>query len=113
MRLNNSLQVNNSLQDATRNEMQMKDDLFGNVGKTVRNFFYDELEEDTRSKQQSTVHTAGALETLHGTRNAFIERGEKLNNLCEKTDALKNASKDFAKMAKQLADSQEKGIFGW
>mmetsp|Transcript_3750 Transcript_3750/g.7170 ORF Transcript_3750/g.7170 Transcript_3750/m.7170 type:complete len:988 (-) Transcript_3750:684-3647(-) len=111
MRLNNSLQVNNSLQDTKPNERQMKDDLFGNVGKTVRNFFYDE--EDTQSKQRSTVDAARTLESLNQTRNAFLERGEKLNNLCEKTDALKNASKDFAKMAQQLADSQEKSIFGW
>lgn len=108
--------LHNRLQDTTRNEMQAKEDLFGNVGKAVRNFLYDDDLEDAQSRQRSTVDAAGvagAVNSLNETKNAFIERGEKLNNLCEKTDALKNASKDFAKMAKQLADSQDKGIFGW
>lgn len=109
-----AMRLNNRLQDTLRDEMQAKDDLFGNVGKAVRNFFNDEVEdEDVQSRQRSTMDTIGVVGALNETRNAFIERGEKLNNLCEKTDALKNASRDFAKMAKQLADSQDKGIFGW
>ena len=50
---------------------------------------------------------------LSATRDAFNERGERLNSLAEKTAALQDASKDFASMAKELRKQQEsKGIFG-
>mmetsp|Transcript_19840 Transcript_19840/g.25548 ORF Transcript_19840/g.25548 Transcript_19840/m.25548 type:complete len:87 (-) Transcript_19840:14-274(-) len=65
------------------------------------------------SAQAVNYNVSGVMNSLSQTRNAFIERGDKLDNLVEKTNALNNASEEFAKMAKELADSQEKGIFGW
>ncbi|KAL7546759.1 hypothetical protein ACHAWF_010094 [Thalassiosira exigua] len=43
---------------------------------------------------------------LGQTRNAVIDRGNKLESLAEKTDALNQASLDFASMAKELERSQ-------
>ena len=55
---------------------------------------------------------AFAKRNLRSTRSD-IERGEKLENMVDKSAALNNAAEDFANMAKQLADSQQKGVFGW
>ena len=42
------------------------------------------------------------------------ERGEKLNDLALKTSELKDAAADFASMARQLRESQEKkSWFSW
>ena len=64
------------------------------------------------SDQSTNDQLSGLMGTMDATRNAFHERGEKLNTLSEKTGALRDASEDFAKMAEELCKSQEKGIFG-
>lgn len=96
------------LEAKKKHEESEQDVLFGRMGRSVRNFFMEEVEVtgDDRSTKVD-----GMSESLKQTQNAFNERGEKLNNLSEKTDALKEASIDFAKMAKELHDSQKKGLF--
>lgn len=49
---------------------------------------------------------ANAMSGLGQAKNAVIERGAKLENLAEKSEALEQASLDFANMAKELNRSQ-------
>ena len=72
-----------------------------------------EVEEEQDFTKKTNDDVTGVMSTLGQTRQAFNERGEKLNTLVEKTAALNSASEDFAKMARELKESQEKGIFGW
>jgi len=109
-----AMRLHNSLQGEKCKTDEMKSDLFGNLGDTLKKMFVDDDQVGGQSEQNLTkTGVTDVVDSLNQTRNAFNERGQKLRNLCEKTDALKNASKDFATMAKQLADSQEKGLFRW
>ncbi len=102
----------NRLKATERDEAAAKEDLFGNVGKAVKNFFMEEVGvEDDSAPANAQSNVAGVMSALGETRQAFDERGQKLNNLVEKTAALNSASEDFAKMAKELRESQERGIF--
>lgn len=85
-----------------------KQELFGGaIMKNMKNLIMGEDEEDEEDQLQSVTAK------LSATRDAFNERGERLNSLAEKTAALQDASKDFASMAKELRKQQEsKGIFG-
>ena len=44
--------------------------------------------------------------------DAAVERGEKLNQLGDKSQQLADDAEDFASLAKQLRQNQEKGFFG-
>ena len=96
------------LEAKKKHEETEQDILFSRMGRSVRNFFMEEVDvnEDGRS---TTVDEISA--SLKQTQDAFNERGDKLNSLSEKTDALKDASIDFAKMAKELHESQKGGLF--
>ena len=85
-----------------------KQELFGGaIMKNMKSLIMGEDEEDEEDQIQSVTAK------LSATRDAFNERGERLNSLAEKTAALQDASKDFASMAKELRKQQEsKGIFG-
>jgi hypothetical protein len=72
----------------------------------MRKMFSEESEDHDKEEEIATVNS-----TLNKTRDAVIERGEKLNTLVEKSSALNDASLEFKNMAKQLAESQEKGFF--
>jgi len=101
----------NPLQETQKDESSAKDELFGNVGRAMKNFFMEEV--DVEDPQDANVNdrVSGVMSSLNQTGEAFRERGEKLNSLAEKTDKLKNASEDFAKMARELKESQQKGFF--
>jgi len=86
----------------------LKEEIFGRVGKSVRNYFLEEVETDNEINNNQTESLNS---TLRQTQDAFHERGDKLNNLSEKTNALKDASTDFAKMAKELNEQQQGGFF--
>ena len=103
----------NPLRSTEQDESAAKEELFGNVVRAVKNFFMEEVEVEDNSSPNANERVTGVMDSLNATRNAFNERGQKLDNLVEKTSALKDASEDFAKMAKELRESQEKGIFGW
>lgn len=83
-----------------------KDELFGSVGRAMKKMFGEGSEEHNKDEELTAVQSK-----LNQTRDAVIERGEKLSTLVEKTSALNDASLDFKNMAKQLADSQEKSFF--
>lgn len=107
-----SKRSDNTLKARAISEDAAREELFGSVGRAVKNLFVEEVvEQDSAQAVNDDVN--GVMNSLSQTRNAFVERGQKLNNLVEKTSALNNTSEEFAKMAKELADSQEKGIFGW
>lgn len=52
--------------------------------------------------------TASTANVLSEARQNLEERGQKLNQLSDKTDKLAAASSDFADMAKQLKKQQQK-----
>ena len=101
----------NNLQQVQKDETTAKDELFGSVGRAMKNFFMEEVEVPVDQSAQTNDKVSGVMASLSQTGEAFRERGEKLNTLVEKTSALKNASEDFAKMAKELNESQQKGFF--
>jgi len=88
-------------------EDQDRNTLFGNISKQVQNMFVDE-EEDKMERQKGEL--SSLANSVSQTRDAFLERGQKLNTLSDKTDALREASKGFADMARELNESQ-KGFF--
>jgi DNA-directed RNA polymerase subunit RPC12/RpoP len=62
----------------------------------------DSAKDEHSTKEKIT----SAVSSLNETRNAVLERGDKLNRLADKTEALSNASLDFANMAKELNKQQ-------
>lgn len=101
----------NTLQETQKDETAAKEELFGSVGRAMKSFFMEEVEEPPSREADTNERVSGVMSTLSQTGDAFRERGEKLNTLVEKTGALKNASEDFAKMARELKESQQKGLF--
>ena len=101
----------NSLQETQKDEAAAKEELFGSVGRAMKSFFMEEVEEPPSRDADTNERVSGVMSSLSQTGDAFRERGEKLNTLVEKTGALKNASEDFAKMARELKESQQKGLF--
>jgi len=64
---------------------------------------------DTNEKQaklSTKDKITSAISGIGQARNAVLERGNKLESLADKTDALNQASLDFANMAKELNQSQ-------
>lgn len=97
----------NQIKKSDRNTLKSsKDELFGSVSRAMRKMFSEDSEDHDKEEEIATVNS-----TLNKTRDAVIERGEKLNTLVEKSSALNDASLEFKNMAKQLAESQEKGFF--
>ena len=76
-----------------------------------------EAERETREQQQrDPTHQAasgvrGAKDAISQAVQGVNERGEKLNDLALKTAELKDAAADFATMARQLREAQEKKSF--
>jgi len=62
--------------------------------------------EAKQTKLSKKEKITNAISALGQTRNAVLERGDKLQSLEDKTDALNQASLDFANMAKELNQSQ-------
>lgn len=58
------------------------------------------------SKVTAADKITNVISGLGQMRNAVVERGSKLESLADKTEALNNASLDFANMAKELERSQ-------
>lgn len=101
-------------------ENQKKKELFGgNIKNAVVNFFMEEVsqeeqQESSLSQQQQQQRQLDGLASKMGeTKDALLERGQKLNTLADKTSALAEQSKNFADMAKELRQQQEKGFFSF
>jgi len=74
-------------------------------------FKLSEKQTDTVKQTDSSL-ASSMLSNLGQTRNAVLERGDKLNSLADKSEALNNASMDFAAMAKEL-NKQQSSFFGF
>lgn len=97
--------------EAESEEQEKKRELFGsNIGKGLMNFLFEEDNEEDKVASSNDAIT-GIAASLGQTRDALNERGEKLQTLSDKTSALAEQSRDFAKMAKELRQSQQKGFF--
>lgn len=66
----------------------------------LRGEYSEKTEPNTNEK------VSGAISSLSHTRNAVLERGDKLQGLADKSEALNQASLEFANMAKELNRQQ-------
>ena len=69
----------------------------------------EQLQHDPTHQAASGVR--GAKDAISQAVQGVNERGEKLNDLALKTAELKDAAADFATMARQLREAQEKKSF--
>ena len=67
---------------------------------------------DANRAATARASASGASRAMHESLQAMHERGEKLGDLGDKTQQLADDAQDFAKLAKQLRQQSEKGIFG-
>ena len=91
------------------NEEAQRESLFGGVMEAAAGFVFGE--DQAASEPTPAAQVAGLSDSLGQTRNALLERGQKLESLGEKTSQMVDASADFAKMAKELRKQSEKGFF--
>lgn len=61
---------------------------------------------EANTKLSTKEKITNAISGLGQTKDAVLERGDKLESLADKTEALEQASLDFANMAKELNRSQ-------
>lgn len=91
-------------------EEAQRDSLFGGVMEKAARLVAGE--DSVASKPAAaSEQVAGLSESLGQTRNALLDRGQKLDSLGEKTSQMVDASADFAKMAKELRKQSEGGFF--
>ena len=88
-------------------EDQDKNTLFGNMSKQVQNVLIEEEAEDKNPMERKKGESSDLANAASQTRDAFLERGEKLNTLSDKTDAVREASIGFADMARELNEQQK------
>lgn len=65
----------------------------------------------TTPLNQTSSSTSELTAKMAETHDRLVERGEKLDQLQDKSAALNDASSEFAKMAKQLRDQQKNSWF--
>ena len=91
-----------------------RDSLFGGAMMDQATSFLFGGDESLQRQQSQTnpdAQVSGLVDSLGQTRNALLERGQKLNGLQEKTERMVNASEDFAQMATELRKKSQRGIF--
>lgn len=81
--------------------------LFGGALEHAASFVFGEQDEAARTNQS----LGGLATTMGETRNALLERGDKLSSMNDKTAEMVDASAKFAKMAKELRKKSEQGLF--
>lgn len=64
------------------------------------------IDTEDKTKLSTKDRITNAISGLGQTKDAVLERGDKLESLADKADALNQASLDFANMAKELERSQ-------
>lgn len=96
-----------AMRQAASSDDDNRDSLFGGVMEKAASLVFGE--------EDRAEHTSNQLDSLKGTMNqtkdALIERGNKLSSLGEKTSQLVDSSHEFAKMAKELERQQRGGLF--
>jgi hypothetical protein len=99
-------------------EREKQDDLFGGAFDSVKGFINNnvkdikDLTDNIKIKVDGDELDAdeeyvGLGTTLAGTRDAFNERGERLNVLRDKSAALKDGGQEYLRLAKELRMQQE------
>jgi len=85
-------------------EERSRQGLFGSVFKSGKG---------AENEQTQNVHSSvdGLSSQLHQTRDALLERGEKLQSVSDKSEALRDQSQEFARLAKQLNERSKGGFF--
>lgn len=92
-------------------EDAQRESLFeGVMGKAANYLAYAETEGPDSKPAAAAQQVAGMTDSLNQTRNALLERGDKLESLGEKTSQMVDQSAEFAKMAKEL-QRQSQGFF--
>ena len=95
-------------QSRIESEQTNRDSLFSGVLDKATNLVFGEEEE---VEQTTSAQLGGLTSSLGKTRDALNERGVKLASLSDMTADLADASRGFAKMAKELKDAQKGGLF--
>jgi hypothetical protein len=86
-----------------------RNSLFGGIMGSAAKLFGTEGEPQTPTQSDEVK---GLSDSLGQTRNALLERGDKLATLDDKSAKMVDASADFARMAKELRKKSEKSWFG-
>jgi hypothetical protein len=86
-----------------------RNSLFGGIMGSAAILFGTEGEPQTPTQSDEVK---GLSDSLGQTRNALLERGDKLATLDDKSAKMVDASADFARMAKELRKKSEKSWFG-
>jgi len=83
-----------------------RNSLFGGALDQATKYVFGDEDEAARTSQG----LGGLSTTLGETRNALLERGDKLSSLNDKSAQMVDASANFAQMAKELRKKSEQGF---
>lgn len=109
--------INRTREEARKkrlDEEAQRESLFGGVMEKAASFLAGEDESEMKPAAAATATSeqiGGLSDTLSNTKNALLDRGDKLNSLSDKSAQMVDASANFAKMAKELQKQSEKGFF--
>jgi DNA-directed RNA polymerase subunit RPC12/RpoP len=92
---------------AAISDEENRESLFGGVLEKATNLVFGE--EDLAENTSNQVDNLAS--TMNQTKDALLDRGNKLTSLGEKTSQLVDSSHEFAKMAKELERQQKGGLF--
>jgi hypothetical protein len=92
-------------------EKANRDSLFGGAMMDQATNFLFGGEEQQQQQNCPDAEVSGLMSSLGETRNALLERGDKLSSLNEKSEKMVSASEDFSKMATELRKNSERGLF--
>ncbi|KAL7564779.1 hypothetical protein ACA910_021042 [Epithemia clementina (nom. ined.)] len=97
------------LQRLESEEKANRDSLFGgDVMEQAKNLLFGGA---TEGPDKPAERMDGLMNSLGETRNALLERGDKLSSLNDKSAQMVSASEDFAKLANELRKKSERGLF--
>ena len=95
-----------------RSEQDTRDALLSGGGRPSGKQAQKADAKDESREGRATREARGAASAMHESLNAAVERGEKLNQLGDKSQQLADDAADFADLAKQLRQREERGLFG-
>lgn len=87
-----------------------RESLFGGMMEKAAGFVFGE-DDEVAAPSAANEQVRGLSDSLNNTKNAMLERGDKLNTLSDKSAAMVDSSANFAKMAKELQKQSEKSFF--
>jgi len=98
--------------DQEAKDQANRESLFGNMLGQASQLLAGKQQEEEEEASRPANRLEGLASSLSETRNALLERGQKLSDLNDKSAQMVEASSDFARMAKELRRKTEsKGIF--